>query len=97
MNRLGVSIGFIASLMVFVAPASAQQASRCADCHFAQNNAPAQDHLFDWDRSPHGRNRVGCDKCHGGNCRSNSCWNAELCFLRVNCKRANCLLDLADV
>lgn len=67
MNRLGVGVAFIASLLVFGAPASAQQSSRCADCHYAQSNIPAPDHLFDWDRSPHARNNVGCDKCHGGN------------------------------
>ena len=67
MNRVGVGVAFIISLLVVVAPAGAQQASRCADCHYAQNNVPAQDHLFDWDRSPHGRNNVGCEKCHGGN------------------------------
>jgi len=46
--------------------ASAQQSSRCADCHFARPDAPAPDHVQDWDRSPHGRNVVGCQKCHGG-------------------------------
>jgi hypothetical protein len=40
--------------------------SRCADCHFARPESPAQDHLFSWEHSPHGRNDVGCDKCHGG-------------------------------
>lgn len=67
MNRLCVAVGFIVSLIGFGIPASAQQTSHCADCHFAQNDIPAPDHLFDWDRSPHARNNVGCDKCHGGN------------------------------
>jgi nitrate/TMAO reductase-like tetraheme cytochrome c subunit len=48
------------------APALAQS-SLCADCHYAQPRAPRQDHLLDWDRSPHARNNVGCDRCHGGN------------------------------
>ena len=48
-------------------PSSAQSPSRCADCHYAQNRAPNADHLFDWDRSPHAQNNVGCEKCHGGN------------------------------
>lgn len=53
---------------VFVpAMAAAQADSRCADCHFARPDAPAQEHLREWDRSPHGRNNVGCQKCHGGN------------------------------
>ncbi len=49
------------------ATAAAQQNSRCADCHFARPDAPAQSHLREWDRSPHGRSNIGCQKCHGGN------------------------------
>jgi len=67
MNRLGVATACLVGLLFFATPVSAQQASRCADCHFAQNNVPAPDHLFDWDRSPHARNNVGCEKCHDGN------------------------------
>jgi hypothetical protein len=49
-----------------VATVSAQESS-CADCHFANPQAdPAPDHLFDWEMSAHGRNNVGCEKCHGG-------------------------------
>lgn len=60
--------GFIfSSALLLAAGAAAQQESRCADCHFARPDAPAQDHLRQWDRSPHGRNLVGCQKCHGGN------------------------------
>jgi len=47
-------------------PAGAQQ-SRCADCHFANPQAPAADHLAEWDRSMHGRNNIGCESCHRGN------------------------------
>ena len=46
-------------------PLAAQQ-SRCADCHFSRPDAPAADHLSDWDRSAHSRNHVGCERCHGG-------------------------------
>jgi hypothetical protein len=46
-------------------PAASQQ-SRCADCHFSRPDAPAREHLADWDRSAHGRNGVGCERCHGG-------------------------------
>lgn len=45
---------------------SAQQQSRCADCHFANPTAPASHHVSDWDSSPHGRNQVGCERCHDG-------------------------------
>lgn len=49
------------------ASASMAQESRCADCHIANPQAdPDPDHTFDWEMSPHGRNAVGCDKCHGG-------------------------------
>lgn len=56
----------VLGLLLVLAPtlATAQQ-SRCADCHFANPGAPG--HLSDWDTSPHGRNAVGCDACHGGN------------------------------
>jgi hypothetical protein len=47
-------------------PAARAQQSRCADCHFSRPEAPAPNHTADWDRSPHGRNDVGCEKCHGG-------------------------------
>jgi hypothetical protein len=40
--------------------------STCADCHFSHPEAPAQDHLSNWGRSPHGRHDVGCEQCHGG-------------------------------
>ena len=60
------SAALFALLMLATPPASAQQ-SFCADCHYANPSAPRQDHLEEWDRSPHGRNRVGCEKCHGGN------------------------------
>jgi cytochrome c7-like protein/cytochrome c554/c'-like protein len=55
----------LACLFGLVALAEAQQ-SRCADCHFSRPDAPAQDHLSDWDSSAHGRNNVGCERCHGG-------------------------------
>jgi hypothetical protein len=42
------------------------QQSRCADCHFANLDAPARQHLNEWDLSAHGRNEVGCESCHGG-------------------------------
>lgn len=42
------------------------QGSRCADCHFANPDAPNAQHLLEWDYSAHERNGVGCDACHGG-------------------------------
>ena len=51
--------------MLMAGPARAQQ-SGCADCHFLQPEAPAPEHLADWDHSAHSRNNVGCEKCHGG-------------------------------
>lgn len=52
--------------------ASAQIApqSGCADCHYAEPRSPRREHLESWDRSPHGRSNVGCEKCHGGNPRT---------------------------
>lgn len=66
MKCLSVIAGIILTCVLgFAAPAMSQQ-SRCADCHFSRPEAPAADHLSDWDRSAHGRNNVGCEKCHGG-------------------------------
>ncbi len=73
MNRrhyisLAVILG--ASLLM-AGPAWAQAVqSRCADCHYANPQAPRRDHLEEWDRSPHGRQNVGCEKCHGGDPQS---------------------------
>jgi hypothetical protein len=53
------------AMTLVVLPGIAQaQRSSCADCHFSNPDAPG--HLYEWDRSPHGRNDVGCEKCHGG-------------------------------
>ncbi len=58
----------VLGLCTFAGASSEAQESRCADCHFANPQAdPDPNHLQDWDRSPHGRNRVGCDGCHKGN------------------------------
>ena len=65
MRRVAVVAGLcFAALFAFATLASSQ--SRCADCHFANPGAPAANHLSDWDRSLHGRQNVGCEKCHGG-------------------------------
>jgi hypothetical protein len=58
----------LAALLIVTLPsAAAAQQSNCADCHFANPQAPGRDHLEDWDRSAHARNRVGCESCHEGN------------------------------
>jgi hypothetical protein len=54
------------SACLLVGVAVVAQESRCADCHIANPDAPGAAHVWDWDRSAHGRNRVGCEKCHGG-------------------------------
>jgi len=48
----------------------AQAQNACADCHVANPGSVSMAHLSEWDASPHGRNRVGCDGCHGGNPRT---------------------------
>jgi hypothetical protein len=58
----------IAAIGLFAAPAEAQLSrSTCADCHYSRPEAPAQDHLWNWEHSPHRTNNVGCERCHGGN------------------------------
>lgn len=70
MKRFGVVTGLcLMSVLMYAIPAVSQQ-SRCADCHFSRPDAPAPDHLSDWDRSAHGNNVAGCDKCHGGDATS---------------------------
>lgn len=67
MKWLIVTVGVsLACVVGFATPGMSQQ-SRCADCHFSRPDAPAADHLSDWDRSAHSRSGVGCEKCHGGN------------------------------
>jgi hypothetical protein len=67
-SRLLIGAMVNAACLLVAASASAQQ-SHCADCHYADPAAPRRDHLNEWDRSPHGRNNVGCEKCHGGNAK----------------------------
>lgn len=56
---VGLFAGVVASLEA--------QDSACADCHFANPQSdPAPEHLLDWEMSAHGRNNVGCEKCHEG-------------------------------
>jgi hypothetical protein len=46
--------------------AAAQQSS-CGDCHIANPQSdPLPGHTADWESSAHGRNQVGCEKCHDG-------------------------------
>jgi hypothetical protein len=66
MTRFGVACRLTLMSLFFCATPAAAQQSRCADCHFSRPDAPAPDHYSDWDRSAHGRNNVGCEKCHGG-------------------------------
>ena len=54
-------------LLLAVTPAIGQpQPSLCADCHLAAAEPPEPWHLMTWESSPHARNNVGCEKCHGG-------------------------------
>lgn len=65
-KRFGIVVALCLVPMALAgAPASAQS-NRCADCHFSRPNAPAPQHLSDWERSDHSRKGVGCERCHGG-------------------------------
>jgi hypothetical protein len=59
-------MGFAAAFWCVSATPALSQQSRCADCHFSRPDAPAPNHVSDWDHSAHSRNNVGCEKCHGG-------------------------------
>lgn len=66
MCRIGHLCLFVLAIAILSSGPALAQRSSCADCHFANPGAPAEDHLAEWDRSAHGRNNVGCEKCHGG-------------------------------
>jgi hypothetical protein len=65
MIRAMILTGALAFLLPAGAAAQLNE-SRCADCHFANPDAPGERHLQEWERSAHGRERVGCERCHGG-------------------------------
>jgi Cytochrome c554 and c-prime len=64
-----IAAGAVAAFVIAISSSmvAAQQQSRCADCHFANPDAPASRHVSDWDNSPHGRGQVSCERCHDGN------------------------------
>jgi hypothetical protein len=54
-------------LVLAIARPGWAQGDRCADCHIANPQAdPFPEHTYDWETSAHGRNVVGCEKCHDG-------------------------------
>jgi len=62
--KILVRVSVLLVLVWFPAQRAMAQGSRCADCHFANPDAPG--HLYAWERSAHAQNNVGCDACHGG-------------------------------
>jgi hypothetical protein len=66
MNRVGALSGVVVTMLLVLALPAFSQDSRCADCHFANPDAPSADHLNDWSRSSHAKSKIGCEKCHGG-------------------------------
>ena len=67
---VGVVVLVWASVSPELAAAQIPPQSGCADCHFADARSPRRDHLEAWDRSPHARAGIGCEKRHGGNPRT---------------------------
>lgn len=65
--RVRGTMVLMAVILAALASVADAQSSKCADCHFANLDAPHRTHLNDWDRSAHGRRNVGCQSCHGGN------------------------------
>lgn len=65
---LFILMGVVGAVVFTLSTPALAQESRCADCHFANPQSdPAPEHLDAWERSPHGRNGVGCQGCHKGN------------------------------
>lgn len=80
-DRYGISsrclthgLVFLTLFLLSAARVGAQQ-SDCADCHFSNPTAPG--HLYEWDSSPHGQNKVGCEKCHGGDANTMDSFQAH--------------------
>jgi len=67
-RSLAIAVLCAAGFLSVAAPAAAQR-STCADCHYASASGIRRGHLEEWDRSPHGRNDVGCEKCHSGDAK----------------------------
>ena len=67
MRRVGRVMVMVLAVLGFASASAFAQSSKCADCHFANPAAPQRGHISDWDRSAHGRQNIGCEKCHGGN------------------------------
>lgn len=65
-RTLAVFAGLLAFCLASTVAAEARSESRCADCHFANAGSAARWHLSEWDNSAHGRNAIGCERCHGG-------------------------------
>lgn len=61
-----LQVSLISLLLPLLSNPQIPAESSCADCHFANPGAPSASHLLDWEYSAHGRNSVGCEKCHGG-------------------------------
>ena len=67
---VGAVVLIVSAVCSGIAAAQILPQSACADCHFADPRSPRRDHLESWDRSPHGRSSIGCEKCHGGDPRT---------------------------
>jgi hypothetical protein len=62
---------WILFLVLAIVRPSWTQENRCADCHIANPQSdPVPEHTYDWEMSAHGRNVVGCEKCHDGDATS---------------------------
>ena len=58
-------VSVLFAIVWFPLQKAAAQGNSCADCHMTDPDAPG--HLYEWERSAHAQNNVGCDACHGGN------------------------------
>jgi hypothetical protein len=72
----------LACMLGGATPAAQVGRSLCADCHFAQTDAPNRQHLDAWSLSPHGRADVGCERCHGGDPTTTERFQAHQGILR---------------
>jgi hypothetical protein len=69
-RTLAIVVGQLSALVLVMLGLAAQasaQTKQCAGCHFSSlPEVASHESQFEWERSAHNKNKVGCESCHGG-------------------------------